>query len=96
MKLIDKIIQASEEVLKLAKAPIIRNRVERAIQSAIDNATDEIMDCESKIQDYYSKPEDMPTNLPSVVSYRKKIQELNRVIDILKEENVNLFEKDVK
>ena len=96
MKLIDKIIAAKEEVLKRAKAPIMRNRVERAISSAIDNSEDRIMDMEGKIQDLYSVPEELPSNLDKVVDYRNKIAAEKRLIEILKSEKSLLFEQEVK
>jgi len=51
---------------------------------------------EGKIQDLYSVPEELPSNLDKVVDYRNKIAAEKRLIEILKSEKSLLFEQEVK
>ena len=75
---------ASEELLKMAKKPLVERKNKRAVDAAIDNATDTLLEAKSKMEKVLSVVSNSEIiDINSVLSLRQKIKDAEYTIDEL-------------
>jgi len=99
MKLIDKLLDGCEDVVKAAKKPFIKKKIERAFESALDSAEEKRVNAELKIQDLreslIKNPEDASSILNDIVEQRTIIKRSTLTTEAIQQEKKEWF-SDVK
>lgn len=75
---------ASEELLKMAKKPLVERRNKRAVDAAIDSATDKLLEAKSKIEKALSVVANNETiDINVVLRLRQEIRDAKYTIEEL-------------
>lgn len=95
MKLIDKLLDGCEDVVKAAKRPFIKKKITRCFESALDGVEEKLVNAELKIQDLreglVKEPERAESILNEIVEQRTKIKRAKLTTEAITEEKKAWF-----
>lgn len=100
---IDSLLESAEEFIEVLKRPFVRKKIKGALESAIDNAREDIVTANIEILNLRkqlvlpnSNKDHYGDTLQAIAEQRAGIDKIDRVIGYLKAEEKELFNKAVE
>jgi hypothetical protein len=90
----DRLYAAGKEVIDLAKKPFVKRALKRKFQSAYDDALNQEIEEEKKIEDLRSKFDDFDIN--SILELKRRIKRCREIKDDVAGEYLKMFGKEMK
>ena len=90
----DKFFGAAQEIIDMAKKPLVRSQQKRRFRAAYDDAESKLLDATAAIEKLRENVKDIDVN--AILEKRKFINACNLMKDLLKEEYLLAFGKPMK
>lgn len=91
---VEKLYGATKETIETLKKPTVIKSMKRKFESAYDDATNQIVDCEAKIASSREKMKELDLN--EIIQATMDIKTLKEQQDILKAEYLEAFSEEMK
>jgi hypothetical protein len=93
--LIDRLLEGVDEVIKVAKRPLVKKQIKRAFEASIDNVDGQLVDAQLKLQDLreaiVKNPESASSFINQIVEQQAKIERAEKTKVFLEKEQTELF-----
>jgi len=91
--LFDRLYSATKETIKAAKKPTVRKRIKRKLNSAHDDAEEQIIDLEAEVDGLRRNFDKYDVN--KIVDNQSKIKKLKLIQKLIESEHYNLFNERI-
>ena len=90
----DTLYNASKEVMAAAKKPLVKNKVERGFDAAIDTLETKKIDLQEKIENYLAKIANGEVNLiTDMLDFELQLEETGKLVDIATAKKAEFFDE---